>query len=339
MAAFETLGDDALAWFARSGKKEAPVEIGALFAGHGGCGAEEGGLRLIALGAPIERRRHGRPLRRRQQWALGGLGVECLKSVPGRDCEHSAQLADCRAEVAGPLDPTAHPVALADRLRHHVLEGLVGGLRDRGRERAAERSFRRLRRVEQHAQAGAVEQLRFRGLVEHGEARRHIGLERELVQELRAEGMDGLHLEPARRLERKSEQAPRQRAQIGIGPAVRDFSDRSIERGIVERGPLPQLLEHPVGHVGGGRLGEGDAENLCGIDAVEQKPDHALGEHVGLARAGIGRHPGGDRRVRSCDLHTDEIVRNGAGTLVHGAPPMSSSSRPIDHSFTRARWS
>jgi hypothetical protein len=38
---------------------------------------------------------------------------------------------------------------------------------------------------------------------------------------------------------------------------------------VVERGPTPQLVEHAVGHICGGGLGEGDAEDLSGLDAVE----------------------------------------------------------------------
>ena len=57
-----------------------------------------------------------------------------------------------------------------------------------------------------------------------------------------------------------------------------------------------QRVEHAVRHVGGGGLGEGDAEDFRRVDAVEQQPDHALRQHVGLARAGIGRDPGRARR-------------------------------------------
>ena len=79
-------------------------------------------------------------------------------------------------------------------------------------ERAAERAVRRTGRGKQNVEAQLLQQLRFRRLVEHVEARRDVGLERELMQQLRAEGMDGLHLQAARRLQRRGEQPPRQRA-------------------------------------------------------------------------------------------------------------------------------
>ena len=60
--------------------------------------------------------------------------------------------------------------------------------------------------------ASTVEKLRGRRLVEHGEARADIGLERELMQQPRAEGVDGLHLQAARRLQRRGKQPPRPRA-------------------------------------------------------------------------------------------------------------------------------
>jgi len=67
------------------------------------------------------------------------------------------------------------------------------------------------------------------------------------------------------------------------GVEVGHQSDGRIELLIVERGPAPQLVEHAVGHIGSGGLGEGDAENLSGIYALEQKTDDALCQNVSLA--------------------------------------------------------
>ena len=61
-----------------------------------------------------------------------------------------------------------------------------------------------------------LQKLRMLGLVEHGEAGGDIGFERKLVQELRAEGVDGLHFQAAGRLQRAGEQSPRQRPPPGI---------------------------------------------------------------------------------------------------------------------------
>ena len=55
-------------------------------------------------------------------------------------------------------------------------------------------------------------------LVEHGEARRHVRLERHKVQEALAEGVDRLDLEAARRLDRAGEEAPRQLHLSGARP-------------------------------------------------------------------------------------------------------------------------
>ncbi len=240
------------------------------------------------------------------------------------------------------IDPGAKEIALADSFTDHLLERLVGDARDRGRERPAEPAVRRHGRVEQDAQAGLGEQLRFRGLVEHLEAGGDIGLEWKLMQQPRAEGVDGLHLQPARRVQRQGEQPPRPRPPDGVGLDVGNSPDRGVEPGIVERGPAAQLVEHPVGHVGGGGLGEGDAEDFRRLDAVEQQADDALRQHMGLAGAGIGRDPGGDGRVRRLDLQSQHRLGNGAGDGhgAHSPPPASSSSLPpTDHSFTRARWS
>ena len=63
-----------------------------------------------------------------------------------------------------------------------------------------------------------------------------------------------------------------------------------------------ERVEHAVRHVGGGGLGEGEAEDFRRVDAVEQQADHALRQHMGLARAGIGRRPRPRRRDRTAAM-------------------------------------
>ena len=60
-----------------------------------------------------------------------------------------------------------------------------------------------------------------------------------------------------------------------------------------------QRVEYVVRHVGGGRLGEGEAEDLRSVGAGEQQADHALRQHMGFARAGIGRRPRPTSRDRT----------------------------------------
>ena len=159
------------------------------------------------------------------------------------------------------------------------------------RKRAAERAVGVPRAVEQHRKRQLLQKLRLLGFVEHGEAGGDIGLERKLVQELRAEGMDGLHFQSARCLQRAREQPPRQRPPPDVGHHVRSVMDHVVERGIVERRPFGERVEDALGHVGGGGLGEGDAEDFFRLDALEQQIDHALRQHMRLARAGIGGEP------------------------------------------------
>ncbi len=163
--------------------------------------------------------------------------------------------------------------------------------------RLAERGFLDLRGIEQHVEADLVQELRLRRVVEHLETRSDIGLERKLLQQPRAEGVNRLHLEAARRLQRNGEQSPRPCAPCHIGRDVGGLPDRRVEFCIVEGDPLTQIVEHSIGHVGRGGLGEGDAEDLRRVDALEQEADHALRQNVRLARAGIGCDPGGDGRI------------------------------------------
>ena len=46
---------------------------------------------------------------------------------------------------------------------------------------------------------------------------------------------------------------------------------------------------------------------------AQQQVDHALRQHVGLARAGIGGHEGRDVRIGGVDLHAADVGWDDAG--------------------------
>ena len=146
--------------------------------------------------------------------------------------------------------------------------------------------------------------------------------------------MDGLHLEATRRFERESKQLACASAHFLAGIAAAGKPHGFREFSVIKRSPFAQLIEHTVGHVAGGRPGEGDAQNARRIDAVEQETDDTLSQNVRLAGSGIGRHPGGDDGVGRLAL-THE---NGFGDDALRAHSPPSSTPPVsDHSFTRAR--
>ena len=128
------------------------------------------------------------------------------------------------------------------------------------------------------------------------EARSDVGLERKLMQQPRAEGMDGLHLEAARRLQRAREQAARPRALRGVGGFAPSFAHRRVERRVVERGPGAQCSNTRFAMLAAAALVKVMQRMRLGSTPEQQQPDHALRQHVGLAGAGIGGDPG--RRCR-----------------------------------------
>src|SRR5439155_1060364 len=114
-----------------------------------------------------------------------------------------------------------------------------------------------------------------------------------------------------------------------------DLPQRAVERGVVERGPAGERVEYALRHVRGGRLGEGEAEDVTRLAAVEQQPDDTLRQDMGLARPGVGRDPGGDLRVRGLDLPGQHLVGNGA-RLVHARSTRPASRAHPDAS--EAKW-
>jgi hypothetical protein len=74
------------------------------------------------------------------------------------------------------------------------------------------------RGLAQHVRGRLRDQLLDLALVEHREARRHVRLERHEMQEALAEGVDGLDLQAARRLDRAREQAAREAQMLRARP-------------------------------------------------------------------------------------------------------------------------
>jgi hypothetical protein len=163
------------------------------------------------------------------------------------------------------------------------------------------------------------------GVVEHGELRRDAGLQREAAQQRVAEGVDRLDLEPARGLQRPGEEGAGagevRGGERGAGLAQR--GQFGGERGVGEHRPGAEPGEEPVLHLGRRRLGVGQAEDALGVGAGEQEPRDPVGEHAGLARAGIGRDPGRGAGLGGFDL--------GAGGVVHARSSATGASSS-DHS-------
>ena len=227
-------------------------------------------------------------------------------------------------------------IAAEAGLAHDVLEGDVGCARHRRHQRAAGGAVGMARGFEEHPEIGALHHLVLVAVVEHGKPRRHVGLERELLQQPGAQRVDGLHLQPARRLQRAGEQLARRLAQARAGMGNAGIADRRIQRVVVERHPMAQRGEHPLRHVGGGGFCEGDAEDFFRRHVVEQQPDHPLHQHMGLARACVRRNEGGGRRIGGARLGGADGVGNDAGSLHHSSIP---SPPAADHSLMRARSS
>ena len=258
----------------------------------------------------------------------GLLRIEAKLARGGRDRTGNA---------AGAGNPARDGVARADGGAYRFAEGLIGCRSQRDSQSSADAAVWRACAVEQHIERQALEKLRLLGLFKYGKARRNIRFEWKPVQELRAECVNCLHFKATRGFEGSGEQPSRQRAPRRIGFDVRARPDCLLERGVVEHRPFAERVEHPLRHIGGGGLGEGDAKDFFRLHACKEKIDHALRQNMGLTRSGIGSHPSGrlgirDRTLQRADLERDDL------RPPHSAPGISSMTPPeLDHSLTRAR--
>ncbi len=116
------------------------------------------------------------------------------------------------------------------------------------------------------------------------EARSDVGFRREGREQRLGKAMDGLDSQAARRLEHLGEQAPRPLASKRV-VALAEASEVGRELAILHPHPGSKPLADAVRHLGGAGLGEGQAEDGFGRDALQQQPEHARGQDLGLAAA------------------------------------------------------
>ncbi len=171
-------------------------------------------------------------------------------------------------------------------------------------------------------------------VLQHGEARRDACLDGEATQQFFAEGVDGLDLQPAGRLQGAGEQAARFGQAGGIeggGVAVVQLRQFRRQFSVVHDGPFAQRLEQAGLHLGGGGLGVGHAQDGRGRGAAQQQARHPADQGGGLAGSGVGGDEDRAGRVGGAGLGGDAV----ADVEVHSASP--SSPPPMTcHSQTRA---
>ena len=195
-------GDQLPARIEIAGEKQFEIAVYAFGAGSMQRCKQPALLILILFRADRELSCSASPQRRRQERAIRHFGLDALQAILRRNSERAAERGDRQFNTATVPDPVAYDVALADRLGDHFLERSVGRDRYGSCERAAERTFGSLCCFEEDGETHLAQEACLLRRVEHFEARRDIAFERKLMQQPCAEGMNGLHLEPAGSLER-----------------------------------------------------------------------------------------------------------------------------------------
>src|ERR1700691_4819627 len=115
-----------------------------------------------------------------------------------------------------------------------------------------------------------------------------VSLEGKEAQQPLGEGVQRLNLEAARAFNRAGKQLAGE-DEVARPRCVRAALDDRFRQGAVAKTrPLRELAEYTVCHVGGRGLGVSEAEDLRRRRSVEQQPQHALCEDMGLAAAGVG---------------------------------------------------
>ena len=294
------------------------------------------------LCACVERGGDSGPLRR------GRCGPSTISfSTASRSSAASMPSARRNCAVARSMLPAASShrdqlVARINGLAHHSAEGRVGSGGDRALQGAAERARRLRGRPQQHREGGAFEHLGLEAVVEHRKARRHIGLERKLLQQPGAEGMDGLHLEAARRLQCGGEKPPRAgRALAGVdGGRCRSRAWPRRARRRRARSSRAACRRRRAAILAAAALVK--VMQRIAMDRPRRRRRRAAAGSPAAPAHGSCRSPHWrrrrpsttDRRRRACGA----APRRESGAAAHRSPSVRRRRRS-DHSLTRARSS
>ncbi len=127
------------------------------------------------------------------------------------------------------------------------------------------------------------EQFGFAKIIKHLKTPRHIGLEGEEVQQPFAKAVDRMNLQAARRLDGAREKTTRENQCGGIDLRRADLGERLGEPYIVESRQVESALKTRSAILAAARLGKGETQNFRRRHAIEQKPQHALRQHMRLA--------------------------------------------------------
>ena len=260
--------------------------------------------------------------RRRQQRAVDHLGLDARRACrPARSPSSRDSSAIAASTLPAAVDPGGDRVALADRFAHHVLERLVGGGGDGGRQRAAERRVRGAGGLEQHAEAqsGPAAALPPPRRARRSAPRHWPRTETGAAAGCRRRGWSAPSARPASPAPRRTAAAPAPAASAS-GSVARRLADRRVERRRRRARSSGSVSNTRFAILAAAALVKVMQRMLPGIDAVEQEADHPLRQHMGLARAGIGRDPGGDAR--------DRTPRPAAARTVSGMMRGAHSPRP-----------
>ena len=285
-----------------------------LFARHG----QAGGLELGQIEKPHRRPWHG--AEPRGQFGLCLVGGVKMGDQGGRKIGLAAIKGDGDHLILGQIGGDARPIA--DRrpipwMGQRILRACHGAGQFAQPIIIGQQIGHRVDGIRRRALGHIIEQIGdqpgLHTLIDLGEAGADARLKREAAQNRGTEGMDGLDLEAARRLDRAGKKRARAPQPVGVDRILADLLQRRAQLGVRHHRPFAQALEQAVLHLHRGGLGIGQAQDAFGADPLQQKPRDAVGQHAGLARPGIGRKP--DRGGGGCGVDL------GAACLVHASPP------------------
>ena len=262
---------------------------------------------------------------------LAGAGEELGRLEAGLDVEAALDVGEEAVAVAAGMVP-GEAGGQTVPAGQHLLDGAgergLGERDGQDLDRAGEAVVAPAA-LGQDGGAGLRHQLARGAVVDGLEVRRHPGLEREALEQRLAKRVDRHDAQAPRQVEHAGEEAAGVAQGAGRGRLAGQLLDLGRERLLVARDrPRGELALDPRPHLGGGGLGEGEAEDGVGPRAGQQEAEHAVGEDARLAGAGVGRDPD-----RAAGVGGAALGGGGGEAGAHGSPPASR------HSATRARCS
>ena len=263
------------------------------------------------------------------RFVAGARRAECLDQLIGRDVlGHRKDRGEPRSQRdLASTERGAQFAALRGHRRQEPGKAVFLDVARDHPQRFRERWGAIVARLRNDGFGGLGQRLRGAALIEDGKLRRDAGFKRKAPQERLAKGVDRRDLGAAGTIEHAREKLARQCRLVFVRHSPDQRDELFVELAGRQCRPGGEARIDPVRHLGRRGAGKGQAEDPRRVGAVDHQGEQPIGQHLGLAGTGRGRHPHRCLGAQCLTLDRGGFPGSSHGGAAHSSSSSGSSSR------------